>query len=236
VALVWKCECASQFCQMRAESLAQGGSDDAGPERLVAEQGLWGAGWAKRVSSCRQALGYRGGPMETLATSPRLRRAYFECRHGQLHVHNAIPAGGGFDERTTLICLHSSSHTGRMFLALSAILGMSRSVYSPDIPGCGESDAAPAALSLTGYADAIGDFLDSMRFRQVDLLGVEFGAAVAAELALARPKVVRRVAVAGAPADARLPLVNQPLLDLKAVDVEARPAPVARQLEEFFAS
>ena len=44
--------------------------------------------------------------------SPRLRRAYFECRHGQLHVHNAIPDGGGFDEQTTLICLHGSGGHG----------------------------------------------------------------------------------------------------------------------------
>jgi hypothetical protein len=32
--------------------------------------------------------------------APRLRRAYHDCRYGQLHLHNAIPAGGGFDELT----------------------------------------------------------------------------------------------------------------------------------------
>jgi pimeloyl-ACP methyl ester carboxylesterase len=131
--------------------------------------------------------------------SPRLRRAYFECRYGQLHVHNAIPAGGGFDEQTTLICLHASGNTGRSFLELSRLLGNSRSIYSPDTPGCGESDGPSKALSVAGYAEAIGDFLDSMRFRQVDLLGVRFGAAVAAEIAIARPKVVRKVVMIGAP-------------------------------------
>ncbi len=131
---------------------------------------------------------------------PRLRRAYFECRHGQLHVHNAIPSGGGFDELTTLVCLHSSSSTGRVFLELSRILGLSRSVYSPDTPGCGESDAPAQQLSVGAYSEAIGDFFDAMRFRQVDLLGVHSGAAVAAELAIARPKQVRRVAMVGAPA------------------------------------
>jgi len=131
---------------------------------------------------------------------PRLRRAYFECRYGQLHVHNAIPSGGGFDEQTTLICLHSSSSTGRMFLELSKILGVTRSVYSPDTPGCGESDPPPRALSAAAYADAIGDFAESMRFRQVDLLGVHSGAAVAAEMAIARTKLVRRVVMVGAPA------------------------------------
>ncbi len=130
---------------------------------------------------------------------PRLRRAYFECRYGQLHVHNAIPAGGGFDEQTTLLCLHSSSATGRSFLELSKILGRSRSVYSPDTPGCGESDAPPKALSIAGYAEALGDFIDSMRFRQIDLLGAHSGAAVAAELAITRPKVVRKLVMIGAP-------------------------------------
>jgi len=138
--------------------------------------------------------------MQPSPAPPRLRRAYFECRHGQLHVHNAIPSGGGFDELTTLVCLHASSSTGRVFLELSKLLGASRSVYSPDTPGCGESDSPPGPLSVSGYAEAIGDFLDSMRFRQVDLLGAHSGAAVAAELAITRPKQVRRVVMVGAPA------------------------------------
>jgi pimeloyl-ACP methyl ester carboxylesterase len=114
-------------------------------------------------------------------------------------VHNAIPAGGGFDEQTTLLCLHSSSATGRSFLEISRILGATRSVYSPDTPGCGESDAPPKALNIAGYAEAIGDFIDSMRFRSIDLLGAHSGAAVAAELAIARPKLVRKIVMIGAP-------------------------------------
>jgi len=134
-------------------------------------------------------------PMDT--APPRLRRAYFECRHGQLHVHNAIPVGGGFDELTTLICLHGAAGTGRMFLEVSRQLGSSRSIYSPDLPGCGESDASTTRLSISDFADAIAGFLDSMRFRQVDLLGVGAGAAVAVELAVSRPKVVRKLYLLG---------------------------------------
>ncbi len=139
-------------------------------------------------------------PTSSESPPPRLRRAYFECRYGQLHVHNAIPAGGGFDEQTTLICLHASSTTGRVFLEVSKLLGTSRSIYSPDTPGCGESDPPPRQPPIRGYCDAIGDFIDSMRFRQVDLLGVHSGAALAVELAITRPKVVRRVVMVGAPA------------------------------------
>lgn len=161
---------------------------------------------------------------------PRLRRAYFECRHGQLHVHNAIPVGGGFDELTTLVCLHGDDTTGRVFLELSTRLGLTRSIYSPDLPGKGESDAAPEALAAAGYAEAIADFLDSMRFRQVDLLGAGTGAAAAVELALLRPKMVRKVALLGIiepqgwRSASRLPLLKAPMLNIG----EATPQQVAQ--------
>jgi len=154
---------------------------------------------------------------------PRLRRAYFESRHGQLHVHNAIPVGGGFDELTTLVCLHGTGATGRVFQELSQRLGRTRSVYSPDLPGCGESDGPASALSAAAYAEAIADFLDSMRFRQVDLLGAGTGAAVAIELSLLRPKVTRKIVLLGTvqpegwQSGSRLPLAKQPRLDLPGI-------------------
>jgi pimeloyl-ACP methyl ester carboxylesterase len=170
--------------------------------------------------------------------SPRLRRAYFECRYGQLHVHNAIPVGGGFDELTTLICIHGGGGSGRQFLELSRQLGSSRSIYSPDLPGSGESDAADGKLSAIAYAEAICDFLDSMRFRQVDLLGVGTGVEVVAELAIARPKVVRKVCVvAGEPKPDRRLLVEQPLLALGPdSNPETHAAALAARLTEFLAS
>jgi pimeloyl-ACP methyl ester carboxylesterase len=169
---------------------------------------------------------------------PRLRRAYFECRYGQLHVHNAIPVGGGFDELTTLICIHGSGGSGRQFLELSRHLGSSRSVYSPDLPGSGESDAAEGKLSAITYAEAIGDFLDSMRFRQVDLLGVGTGSDVVAELAILRPKVVRKVCVlAGEPKPDRRSLVKQPVLALgQELNLETQAGPLAARLTAFLAS
>lgn len=186
------------------------------------------------------------------ADPPRLRRAYFECRHGQLHVHNAIPVGGGFDELTTLICLHGTGATGRSFLELSKRLGRTRSVYSPDLPGCGESDLGQDAssastggeMSAGALAEAIGDFLDSMRFRQVDLLGAGTGAAVAVELALARPKVARKVALLGMiqpegwKSAARLPLLKLPTLDVPEAlpqQVEQAEGKLVSRLLEFLA-
>lgn len=131
--------------------------------------------------------------------SPRVRRGYFECRYGQLHVHNAIPAGGGFEEGTPLLCLHSSPHSGRTFRRFLAIAGVGRSVFAPDLPGFGDSDPPPPGVGVTEQAAAIGDFLDAIRLRQIDLLGHRYGALVAAELAAARPGQVRRMVLVSPP-------------------------------------
>ena len=178
------------------------------------------------------------------ADPPRLRRAYFECRHGQLHVHNAIPVGGGFDELTTLICVHGAGGSGRDFLEMSKRLGRTRSVYSPDLPGFGESDGPAAPLSAAAYAEALADFLDSMRFRQVDLLGTGTGAAVAVELALHRPKMARKLALLGAiqpegwKSSARLPLLKLPTLDAPEAmpqQVQSAEGKLVARLLEFLA-
>lgn len=130
---------------------------------------------------------------------PRQGRAYFECRYGQLHVHNTMPSGGGFDEGTALVCLHQSPASGRVFRQFARLLGETRSVYCPDTPGFGQSDPPRELPSIADYAAAIGDFLDTMRLRQVDILGYHTGTAIATELAIARPDVVRRLVLGAVP-------------------------------------
>jgi pimeloyl-ACP methyl ester carboxylesterase len=125
----------------------------------------------------------------------RVRRAYFECRYGQLNVRTAFPASGGFDERTTLLCLHSETGSSRVFARLLPEIAQDRSVYAPDLPGCGESDPPVRRGSIADYALAMGDFIDTMHFRQLDVLGSGVGALLAAELAVSRPQLVRRLAL-----------------------------------------
>jgi pimeloyl-ACP methyl ester carboxylesterase len=131
---------------------------------------------------------------------PRVRRGYFECRYGQLHVYNAIPPGGGFEERTPLLCLHAAPLSGRIFEGFLTTAGADRSAFAPDLPGFGNSDPPPGRASIADHAAAIGDFLESMRLRQVDVLGSGFGALVALELALERAAQIRRVALMSVPA------------------------------------
>lgn len=128
------------------------------------------------------------------------RRAYADGRNGQLHLTTAYPSGGGFDERTALVCLHPESATGSFFKSLLPELGRERSVYAPDLPAHGYSDPAPGTvLGLADHVAAIGDFLDSMRLRAVDLVGHQLGALIAAELAVQRPQQVRRVVLVSLP-------------------------------------
>ena len=124
----------------------------------------------------------------------RVRRGYFECRYGQLHVHQAIPGGGGFEDGTALLALHPAAYSGGMFTGLLAALGRDRSAFAPDLPGFGASEA-PGGLSIAQHTAAIGDFLDTMRLRQVDVLGCGLGVPIAVELAATRP-AVRRVVIA----------------------------------------
>jgi pimeloyl-ACP methyl ester carboxylesterase len=147
----------------------------------------------------------------------RTRRAYFDCKFGQLHVRTAFPTTGGFDEQVTLFCLHSVDAASRLFSRILPELADVRSVYAPDLPGFGESDASPTR-SVAEAAIAISDLANDLRLRQIDLMGIQFGADVALELAAARPELVRRLVLAGAPAAERIRAVKQPhrLIDVTA--------------------
>jgi len=147
-------------------------------------------------------------------TTVRTRRAYLDFKYGQLHVRTAFPGTGGFDEQVTLICLHSREGSSRSFARFLPEIAAERSVYAPDLPGFGESDPAPSATFADG-ARAVLDLTGDLRLRQVDVLGVGFGAAVALELAASRPDLVRRLVLVGTPPMDRIPSIRQPSLVMR---------------------
>jgi pimeloyl-ACP methyl ester carboxylesterase len=171
----------------------------------------------------------------------RTRRAYFDFKFGQLHVRTAFPTTGGFDEQVTLICLHSREGSSRSFARFLPEIADERSVYAPDLPGIGESDPAPST-SFADAARAVLDLAGDLRLRQIDVLGVGFGAAVAFELAALRPELVRRLVLMGAPPMDRIPPIKQQTLVIRIASDSAEPPwhkgvlPMARVAELPFAS
>jgi pimeloyl-ACP methyl ester carboxylesterase len=163
----------------------------------------------------------------------RTRRAYFDCQFGQLHVRTAFPSSGGFDEQVTLFCLHPSEGSSRAFDRLLPAMAHDRSVYAPDLPGFGESDSAPSFDSAEA-ARAVSDLATDLRLRRIDVLGVGFGAAVALELAAARPDLVRRLVLAASSMN-RKPAVAQETLVLEGADelLGASPAAPAIHIRAF---
>jgi pimeloyl-ACP methyl ester carboxylesterase len=113
-------------------------------------------------------------------------------------------------------------------------------VYAPDLPGYGESDSSPAR-GIADAAAAIFDLVKDLRLRQIDVMGVQYGAEVAIELAAAQPELVRRVVLATLPATERLGAVQQPRLVLDITGHGADPfgggsQALAKQVNAFLRS
>jgi pimeloyl-ACP methyl ester carboxylesterase len=167
----------------------------------------------------------------------RTRRAYFDCKFGQLHVRTAFPTTGGFDEEVTLFCLHREDGSSRTFSRFLPALADVRSVYAPDLPGCGESDSSPKG-SIADAATAISDLANDLRLRHIDLLGVQYGAEVALELAASRPELVRRLVLARVPTAERLGVAKQQRLMINVADYggdpfDAASPALAKQISAF---
>jgi len=145
----------------------------------------------------------------------RLRRAYFDTRFGQLHVRTAFPGTGGFDEHTTLFCVHGTGSTSRIFGEFLGLMAVDRSVYAPDRPGHGESDGGPHSLTAKSHAQALSDLARDLRLRRIDVLGLEDGCPVAAALAVDNPDLVRRVVVLAQDPRDTAHVITQALLVLR---------------------
>ena len=201
----------------------------------------------------RAAIGHTSSPgvvyrmlktrraLQTPPAEPRVRRAYFDCRYGQLHMHYAIPGGGGFEEATPLLCIPGAPGGGRFFQPLLLSLGRDRSVYAPDLPGRGESDPIGVHVDSSDIGAALFDFLDSMHLRSVDLLTHDNGIAVALAMLRLRPEQIGRVVLSpgteAVRAEART--LRQPTLviDLRAAEPGERDSAElehqAAQLRDF---
>jgi len=94
-----------------------------------------------------------------------------------------------------LLLLHGGMGSIDMFGPNLPILAEHRQVIAVDLQGHGRSTLGDRPISMIDMADDMAMILETLRFKQVDVLGYSMGSAVALRLAIQHPTVVRRLAL-----------------------------------------
>jgi pimeloyl-ACP methyl ester carboxylesterase len=130
-----------------------------------------------------------------------VRHGYVDNRYGQLHYTISTPVGVPRSQRKTPIAMipqtvNSSIESPGLF----AELARDRVVIAIDAPGYGSSDGPDSVITIEEYAAAIAEGLRGLGYgpsRRIDVIGLHTGSLIAAELAIAEPRTVRRAALSG---------------------------------------
>jgi len=125
------------------------------------------------------------------ALKAHVTKHYVYGRFGQIHYRQASPEAP--THHAPLILFHMSPYSGVIYENLLAEMGRDRLVIAVDTPGFGNSDAPPSPPSIQDYAAAMGDLLDSLKLRNVDVMGYHTGSKIGLELSLQRPGQIRKI-------------------------------------------
>jgi pimeloyl-ACP methyl ester carboxylesterase len=122
-------------------------------------------------------------------------KRYLSLGSGQVHLLES----GARDWRAPLYCLHATAYSGQTFRPLMERLAGKRRIVAPDTPGYGGSDRPAKRWTMAQYADAMAQVIEATDGGPADVLGYHTGAFIAAELAIRRPALVRRLILIGVP-------------------------------------
>ncbi|WP_232491489.1 alpha/beta fold hydrolase [Novosphingobium kaempferiae] len=130
--------------------------------------------------------------------APLVRRAYCNGPYGQVHYRIARPAEPAV--LPPLLCLHQTPKSGIDYEPIMPLLAaQGRVVLAPDTPGYGGSDAPLAPIGIRDFGHVMAGFLETMRADGVigegpiDVMGYHTGSVTATELAVTRPRLIRRL-------------------------------------------
>ncbi len=102
-----------------------------------------------------------------------------------------------------VVMLHGWGAFKELWWSTLRSLGRDHRCFALDLPGHGDSPLGPED-SLESLAETVAAFCDDLQLGSVVLMGHSMGGAVAAELALRRPELVRRLVLVDAAIDAHL--------------------------------
>lgn len=137
------------------------------------------------------------------------KRGYVDSRFGQIHYYTFAPTAGGAGSKTPIAFFHQNPKSAVDYEPLTMELGKDRLVLAFDTPGYGMSDQPKEPPSMENLAGAMADALTNLGYgksarggrkpAQIDVFGFHTGSFIAAELAVQRPDLVRRVVLSGIP-------------------------------------
>ena len=132
---------------------------------------------------------------------PHFSKAYIDLDWGQIHRLQAAPS---LVTEPTLVCFPPNPFSGNYYRQLMASLALDRTVVALDYPGLGQSDPSTTWRTVGDLAEIMIDAIESARLtdeqhQSIDVCGYHTGAMVAAEVAIRRPDLVRRVILIGVP-------------------------------------
>ena len=153
------------------------------------------------VGSATSAPRASGGESADRRSRVVTSRGYTDCRFGQLHYLRGIPATAKIS-KPTLVLLHQNPSSSVEYELLLEAMAADREVIAFDTPGNGMSDWPPEPQDMAGYAQAFADGLKNLSLGEsepVDVFGYHTGTFLGAELAIAEPDRVGRLALSGVP-------------------------------------
>lgn len=142
-----------------------------------------------------------GGPAGA-AWENDVRRGYVDTPQGQMHYRIVAPPGReepADGAGVPLVALHLVPNSSQVFARFLEVVGQTRPALAFDLPGYGMSDPTPDPQRIDDYAEALAAAIRALGHDRVDLLGYHTGAAVAGEIALAQPDLVRHLVLVAIP-------------------------------------
>lgn len=135
-------------------------------------------------------------------TRVTIKRDFVSGPFGQVHVRIARPMATS--AHPPLVLFHPTPYSSDYFTAFMRAMAKDRIVIAIDTPGYGDSDRPSALQTIGGYAASASAALGALGIteendQKIDVLGYHTGGLIAAELAVIRPDLVRRIALPGLP-------------------------------------
>lgn len=104
-------------------------------------------------------------------------------------------------EGPAVVLLHGYGLSGTYMLPLAERLAPSFTVYVPELPGQGQSDARPGLRSVGALAAALGEWVEAAGLERPGFVANSLGCQVATELAVREPALVGPLVLVGPTVD-----------------------------------